>query len=101
MIAVIAIVMGIAASAFTAPSNAPTTDQWFTYNGSGPLGNTSSYNYSGSTPTCSAHNQFCEFKGISQASPNQNMPTQTSLNSASSQSNGFTIEKAGLVVFKH
>lgn len=98
--AVIAIIMGICGSAFTALPNSPTVDQWFLYDGSGSLSNPSSYTYSGSISTCNAHIQFCAFNGIRQASPNQNMPTQTSLNSASSQSSGFTVEKAGLVVFK-
>jgi len=100
LFAVIAIVMGIAASAFTAPVNRPNVNQWFTYDGSGPLNNPSSYTYSGTTATCSGHVQFCEFNGIRQASPNDMLPTQASLDNASSQSNDFSIEKTGLVVFQ-
>jgi hypothetical protein len=100
IIAVMALIMGIAASAFTAPVNSPTVNEWFTYDGSGPLNAPASYTYAGSTATCSGHVQFCEFKGIRQASPNDMLPTQTSLNSASSQSNNFSIEKTGLVVFQ-
>jgi len=100
LFAVIAIAMGIAASAFTAPVKSPTVNQWFTYDGSGPLNDPASYTYSGTTATCSGHVQFCEFKGIRQASPNDMLPTQSSLDNASSQSNDFSIEKTGLVVFQ-
>lgn len=99
MFAVIAIVMGIAASALTLPPKMPLTSAWFTYN-AGPVSAPASYSYSGTMPTCSSNNTFCEFEGVRQSSPNQNLPTQASLNSASSQSSGFTVPKAGIVDFK-
>lgn len=100
IIAVIAIVMGIAGSAFTTYQSSNTLDEWFIYDGIGLLSDPASYSYSGSTPTCTGHASFCEFKGIRQAVPNDDMPTQVSLNSASSQSSTFTVEKPGLVVFQ-
>ena len=98
MFAVIAIAMGIAASAFTLTPKMPLTAAWFTYN-SGPVGVPASYSYSGSMATCSGSNTFCEFEGVRQTS-HPNLPTQASLNSASGQSNQFTVPKLGIVDFK-
>ena len=99
MFAVMAIAMGIAASAFTLPAKRPLTNAWFTYNG-GAVSVPANYTYSGSMPSWSGSNSLCEFEGIRQPAPNQSLPTQASLNNASSQSNGFTVPKAGIVDFK-
>lgn len=100
IVALVAIFMAIGGSAFTAATTAPTVDEWFLYDGSGSVNDPSNYNYTGSISSCSANVRLCAFKGQRQASPNQNMPTQTSVNSASSASSNFTVPVTNIVVFK-
>ncbi len=103
LLAVTAIVLGICSSAFTTASTASKSvlaDEWFLYDGSGPVTDPANYSYSGAIPPCSAHTRYCAFKGQRQAAPNQNLPTQASINSAAGASSNFTIEVANLVVFK-
>ena len=97
-IALLAIVLAIGGSAFTAPSAKPTATGWFQYLG-GDKNNPVNYSYSGTTDPCSGTNQFCAFNGTRQTA-NPSLPTQTSLNSASSQSSGFTMIISGVVDFK-
>lgn len=101
VLAVAAILLGIFGSAFTTAKPANNTlDGWFIYNGSGALDNPASYAYNTSIAPCSDHISFCAMKGNRQASPNQNRPTQQSLDDASTASNAFANEVTDLVVFK-
>lgn len=98
MIAVIAIVMGIAASAFTVPK-INLTDAWFTIN---PLSDptlSSSYTYSGQTSPCSGSDVLCAIEGTKDAvHPNQ--PRQVDVDAAKTASSNFTTPVTGQVAFK-
>ncbi len=101
LVAVVAICLAIGGSAFTVVHTAPkTVDAWFMYAGSGSKTDPANYNYTGATAPCTAHVKFCAFKGIRQAAPNDQLPTQASVNSASSSSSNFTVEVSNLVNFQ-
>ena len=99
LFAVIAIVMGIAASAFTAPK-VKLTDAWFTINGSADPSLASSYTYSGTTSPCSGKDELCAIKGTKD--PLQPMqPRQADVNAAKTASSNFTVPVDQQVDFKN
>jgi hypothetical protein len=98
MIAVFAIVMGIAASAFTVPKT-NLTDAWFTINGSSDPSLATSYTYSGQTSPCSGNDVLCAIEGT-QDPLHPTQPRQMDVNSAKTASSNFTVPVAGQVDFK-
>lgn len=102
-LAVAAILLGICGSAFTTVEKSarvtPAGDSWFTYNG-GTNTDPANYTYVGTSAPCSASSTYCAMKGFRQASPNQNRPTQQSLDDAASASGNFAIPVDELVHFK-
>jgi len=98
MIAVVAIVMGIAASAFTAPSR-HLTDAWFTINASEDPNLASSYTYVGTSSPCSGSSVLCAIEGVRDSS-NPDQPLQNSVDDASMASSNFTQPVTGQVDFK-
>ena len=97
--AVIAIVMGIAASAFTAPK-APLSDGWFTINANADPTLAASYTYSGASSPCSGSDVLCAIIGTKDPlHPTQ--PMQSDVNSAASASNTFQHPVSGQVDFKN
>lgn len=98
MIAVVAVVMGIAVSAFTAPKES-LTDAWFTINDGADPNLASSYTYTGTTSPCSGSTHLCAIEGVRDGS-NPNQPLQSSVDDASSVSNNFTQPVMGQVEFK-
>lgn len=98
LFAVIAIVMGIAASAFTVPK-VNLTDAWFTINGSADPSLASSYTYSGMTSPCSGTHKLCAIEGTKDPlQPTQ--PRQADVNAAKTASSNFTVAVGGQVEFK-
>lgn len=98
MIAVVAIVMGIAASAFTLPK-APRSEGWFTINPNSDPNLASSYTYSAETPACSASDVLCAIEGT-QDPVHPTQPLQSDVNSAKTASSNFTMPVPGQVKFK-
>ncbi|HEY8659195.1 MAG TPA: hypothetical protein VIL78_09165 [Hanamia sp.] len=96
--AVIAIVMGIAASAFTVPS-AHLTDAWFTINAGADPNLASSYTYVGTSSPCSGSSVLCAIEGVRDGS-NPDQPLQSSVDDASMASSDFTQPVTGQVDFK-
>lgn len=97
--AVIAIVMGIAASAFTAPQT-NLSDGWFTLNANSDPTQASSYTYSGTTSPCSGSDVLCAITGTKDAM-NPTRPQQSDVNAAYSASNQFKNPVSGQVDFKN
>ncbi|HSV10123.1 MAG TPA: hypothetical protein VLI68_05100 [Hanamia sp.] len=98
MIAVVAIVMGIAASAFTVPKT-NLTDAWFTINTGSDPNLASSYTYVGTTSPCSGSTQLCAIEGVRDGS-NPDQPLQSSVDDAATASSNFTQPVSGQVEFK-
>jgi hypothetical protein len=98
VIAVVAIVMGIAASAFTAPK-VSLTDAWFSINDGADPNLASSYTYAGTTSPCSGSTRLCAIEGVRDSS-NPDQPLQSSVDDASTASNNFTQQVTGQVEFK-
>lgn len=98
MMAVVAIVLGVAASAFTVPK-ANFTDAWFTIQNPSAPNVASSYAYYGTTSPCSSNDHLCAIKGTRDVSPNQNLPLQSSVDAAKTASNNFTHTVANEVTF--
>jgi hypothetical protein len=96
--AVIAIVMGIAASAFTAPK-APLSDGWFKINPNADPTMASSYTYSGTASPCSGSDVLCAITGTKDPL-HPTRPLQSDVNSAKSASSDFQNEVPGQVDFK-
>jgi hypothetical protein len=97
--AVIALIMGIAASAFTAPK-APLSDGWFTINPGADPTKAASYTYSGATSPCSGNDVLCAIIGTKDPL-HQTQPMQSDVNSAASASNNFQQPVSGQVDFKN
>lgn len=96
--AVIALLMGIAASAFTVPT-AKLTDAWFTINSGADPNLASSYTYVGTSSPCSGSSALCAIEGVRDGSkPDQ--PLQSSVDDASTASSNFTQPVMGQVEFK-
>lgn len=98
MIAVVAIVMGIAASAFTVPKT-DFADGWFTINANSDPSLASSYTYSGQTSPCSGSDVLCAIKGT-QDPLHPTQPRQMDVTSAKTASSNFTVPVEGQVDFK-
>ncbi len=99
MLAMVAIVMGIAASAFTAPK-APKSDGWFTINASSDPSLASSYTYSGTTSPCSGSDVLCAIIGTKDPM-HPTRPLQGDVNSAKTASSNFQNPVTGQVDFKN
>lgn len=94
MFAVIAIVMGIAASAFTVPK-ANLTDAWFTINGTSDPSLATNYTYSGATSPCNGTIELCAIKGTKDPlHPTQ--PRQADVDAAQTASSNFTMPADGV-----
>ena len=99
MFAVIAIVMGIAASAFTAPK-ANFAEVWFTIAPASNPNLASSYTYAGVNSPCEGVDELCAIKGTEDIA-NPGHPLQADVNMARSASSEFTTPVEGKVDFKN
>lgn len=97
--AAIALLFAIGLSAFTIPGKTTTTDAWFVISDPANPNLAASYTYVGSTDPCSSTDHLCAIKGVQQAYPNNNMPTQSSVNAASTASSNFANPVANQVSF--
>lgn len=97
--AAIALLFAIGLSAFTIPGKTTTTDEWFVIDVPSSPNQAASYSYYGSSSPCSSNDHLCAIKGIRQASPNDNRPTQSSVNAASTASSNFANPVANQVSF--
>ncbi|MDQ2719436.1 MAG: hypothetical protein M3Z26_06685 [Bacteroidota bacterium] len=96
MIAVIAIVMGIAASAFNV-RDAKLADGWFTISSGNP-NLAASYMYYGTSSPCFGSTALCAIEGTRNPS-NLNQPLQTSVDTDKTASGNFAHPAAGKVTF--
>ena len=99
ILAVVAIVMGIAASAFTAPQ-INLSDGWFTVNANSDPTQASSYTYSGTTSPCSGSDVLCAITGTKDAMQ-PTRPKQSDVDAAYSASNHFKNPVSGQVDFQN
>ena len=88
IVAVIAIIMGIAASAFTIPKTSP-SDSWFTIQNLSLPNSASSYTYYGTSSPCSGNDVLCAIEGTRDPA-NMSQPLQSSVNAASAESGNFS-----------
>lgn len=97
MIAVIALIMGMAASAFNV-KDTNLTDGWFTIQNPSAPDNAASYMYYGATSPCSGSTVLCAIQGTRDPS-NPAQPLQSSVNTDKAASGNFAHPAAGKVTF--
>lgn len=97
--AAFALFIAIGLSAFTSPGKTTTDDAWFVINDPANPNLAASYTYNGTTDPCSSNDHLCAIKGVRQAYPNDNRPTQSSVDAASLASSNFANPVANQVSF--
>jgi|SRR5665213_17828 len=95
--AIIAIALGIAASAFNVRDTKP-TDGWFTIQNPSAPDDAASYLYYGVSSPCSGRIALCAIQGTKDPS-NPNQPLQSSVTTDKNASGNFAHPVAGKVTF--